>query len=227
MKKHVLFYSLASLIFCSSVFAQKGAGEKVQPEPVIAVEASAMNILYAGVENPVQIACSGINSSALKVEITNGTIKGSGGRYYISPGKASTLNLKIMNNEKLLGTRQFRVLSIPDPVANIIIYSGGSARPMNSGKVTLTQLMNSPGLTANVADFLFDVEFKIVSFTLSVPGETIVVVSKTSGSGKFSPEQKHILQALKPGQKIILEEIQAMGPDGVTRTLNSVELEIR
>ena len=226
MKKLFILVCLASLIISCNVYAQSVNTEKGQIDPVIAVEASAMNVFYAGVGNPIQIACSGISSSDLQVAITNGKIKGSDGKYSISPGQSGTMDLKIMHKGELLGIKQFRVLNLPEPIANIILMSEETEKHINSGFVTIGQLVNSLGLTATLTDFLFDVEFKIVGFNINVEQVDGILTIVQSESDKFTSEQKKVLRSLKSGHRVLIEDIQALGPDGITRNLNSITLKI-
>ena len=69
---------------------------------LIAVELTAMNVVYVGVENPLLISCSGIKSSELKVMVTNGKIKGSDGRYMVSPARTGTDSDRFTTQQKEL-----------------------------------------------------------------------------------------------------------------------------
>ena len=224
MKKLSLIVCLADLILFCNLNAQSVNTEKGQISPVIAVEASAMNVLYAGVENPVKIACSGINSSELQVKITNGKIIGSDGTYLLNPGQSGTLDMQIIHEGKLLGVKQFRVLNLPDPDANIIILSGKTEKHMNSGIVSIGQLLNSPGIIANVTDFLFDVEYKIIRFNIEAEPVDGFVRIVPSESDQFTSEQKELLRSMKSGQRVDIEGIEAIGPDGITHNLNAISL---
>ena len=52
-------------------------------------------------------------------------------------------------------------------------------------------------------------------------------IPKTTRGNIFSSEMIELIRNSKRGQKFFFENIQASGPDGTTRTLNTVNLTIK
>src|SRR5690349_5004666 len=85
------------------------------------VSCDRMNVLFAGVDNPMSIAVENVPNKSLVVKATNGAIeKVADGKYIY---KGSTLGIdeilvlkKNKSGLKKVGTIPFRVQSLPDPV---------------------------------------------------------------------------------------------------------------
>ncbi|PLX11342.1 MAG: gliding motility protein GldM, partial [Marinilabiliales bacterium] len=75
-------------------------------------------------------------------------------------------------------------------------------------------------------DFDFDLYFEVTSFTFAtiVNGDWI---PKNVRGNVFTTEITNLIRNSKRKQKIFFENIQAKGPDGTIRTLNSVNIEIQ
>ena len=83
------------------------------------VSASKMNLLYIGVENPLDISVAGANSNSVQVNCEGCTVKKSDGKYVArvsTPGIAKVL----VSAEDFPSTSyEFRVKRIPDPSAKL------------------------------------------------------------------------------------------------------------
>lgn len=191
----------------------------------VSCELTKMNVVYVGLDNPLVVAASGYNSEDLTVKITNGQIKKTADYYLIRPAKAGTVKLTVEAGGKVLDTKVYRALITPDPQAGI--KTGSSGKLISKGKVTTAQLQNIKIIQAELPDFLFDIDFKVVEFEIKVFGNSGVNVVEKSNSNLITKKQKDILRTLRPGQKIFIEGIKAIGPDGTVRVLNDIKLEVR
>src|SRR5690606_32336463 len=90
------------------------------PQPGMVASATRMNILYRGIDNPVDVAVPGVPCEQLHVTITNGELTGEGCRYMIRPGGGYVVWLKATwpTPDGLDSSRtSFHVRSIPPPQA--------------------------------------------------------------------------------------------------------------
>lgn len=206
-------------------------GERVYPfkseysvaKPNLTVAAEKMNVFYAGVTNPVSISVPGVTPDKIRCEISGGqkiTPKGAG-TYEVfvnNPGQKVTITVfaTVDGKPKNMGSKEFRVKAIPDPVAR---FSGKA-----DGVANRTELEN--GTIAAVLDnFDFDLSFYIVSFVLetTVGGD----LKKVDGSGnRLNENMKAVIKNVKKGQTIQLRDIYAKGPDGKSRRLNPIVLKL-
>jgi gliding motility-associated protein GldM len=184
-----------------------------------------MNVFYRGVKNPVSISVSGIPKENLIAEITKGNIKRGGEDWEVFPasgpeGEIVTVKVsaKVDNKTSFMGSMPFRVKDVPDPVAEVAGRSQGG--------IGLGELTKASGVKANLKAFDFDLDFVVTEFTVSAVLSGGFTKTEKSESSTFSKAQYDIMSQLRPGQRITLEGIKAVGPDGKIRTLNSIVLKI-
>ncbi|MFN8209240.1 MAG: GldM family protein [Bacteroidales bacterium] len=178
-----------------------------------------MNVLYLGVENPIDIAVSGIPSEDIGVSIDNGTIrKDEAGRFIAAPANQGEAKIILKKGNEEIGTKIFRVKLLPTPIASI----GGTV----GGRITKGGLLNAGGINCSITNFDFDVSTKVVYFKLSVIGEGKSIKEYVSKSSEFTPEQVQMIKGIKQGQKIYFEGILGSLPDGTIRELGGIILTV-
>jgi gliding motility-associated protein GldM len=184
-----------------------------------------MNVFYRGVKNPVSISVSGVPQENLDATITKGKIQREAGAWVVSPangpeGEIVTVKVsaRIENTTRFMGSMDFRVKDVPDPVAMV------SGR--YQGVIPLGDLSKAGGVVAELKNFDFDLEFTVTEFTVSAVLSGGFTKTEISTSNKFTRPQLEIVSQLKNGQRITFENIKAVGPDGKTRLLNSIVLKI-
>ncbi len=89
-------------------------------EQPVAIALDKMNVLYIGVVNPVTIAVADVPSDKLIVDIDNGSITGSNGKYNAVVTQTGTATIKVTtvkdDRKVVLSTQTFRVRLIPAAV---------------------------------------------------------------------------------------------------------------
>lgn len=195
-------------------------------EPSLVISPTKMNVFYYGIENPVAISVPGIPSDKIKVSIPDGgaTIKKVGNSYEVKPTKRNgTVNVavaaEIDGKNKSMGSMLFRIKTIPEPKAKVMGYS--------SGKIEKAVLSAATGVQADLEDFVFDLKFKISKYTVTttVSGGMTKEIHKTGGT--FDAEVKSLIKGLKTNAKLLIEDIEAVGPDGVPRSLSPIVFTVK
>jgi GldM C-terminal domain. len=196
--------------------------EYIVAEPNVVVSPTKMNVFYVGVDNPVSISAPGFSSDKIRATMTNGKLIQRGEDYIAKPqvvGRAAKVKVEAnFDGEwRPLRTVDFRVKPIPDPVAKIA--------GKNGGKIKKNLLLAQQGVDAAMDNFDFDLKFNITGFTVSTiqKGFTIDEESRTD---TFTPEQIKMFRNLKRNNKVYIEDIRAVGPDGVTRNLPAIVFRI-
>jgi hypothetical protein len=115
----------------------------------------------------------------------------------------------------------FRVKDLPTPTAKIEGSRGGKAN-LTVGQLSALQIVE-----AEAEDFLFEVEFEVTSFTIGFNDAAGIWVEREANSNKFTSEQKGIFRSMRAGQRISIENIKAIGPDGKVRTLSPINITVR
>ena len=191
-------------------------------KPSMTVSPTKMNVFYAGLDNPVSISVPGIAPSNVKVSITNGSIQPSTDGYIVKPDKVGvksviSVSANIDGTTKDIGTMEFRVKRVPDPVASV----AGKIE----GVISKNELVVQQGVLAKIPDFDFEMKFTVTSFVVSVTKAGYVVDKPTKGNS-FSQEQKDLMKGLNPGSRLYIESIVVKGDDGSVRNLPSISFKI-
>ncbi len=194
-------------------------------KPGITMSATRMNVFYRGLDNPFDIA-SGIPKEDLQVEMTNGKVTKSGDKYLIRPteldeqGKKTKVSVfaNINGTRKLIGTTDWRVKKVPDPVAQVAGLSGGDIRK--------ERLQVEDGVMAVLEDFDFDFKYKVIEFEIQTTIAGGYIDRKTSKTNRFTAEQKEQLKRVQPGTIVYISSIKAIGDDGSTRDLDPVSFKV-
>ncbi|MFH2143731.1 MAG: GldM family protein [Bacteroidota bacterium] len=211
-----------AVVLCFVLFISLSAQEESSKYYSV-VALPKMNVVYVGLENPVEIMVAGISYDKITVSIVGGTVSPTGPyKFKITPNSSSksvTLNvIADINGKKVsAGTHEFRVKHVPDPIATVGDYKGGS--------ISKDLLLSQTGVSVILENFDFDINFKVVSFSVAtnISGYT---QESTSNSNIFTPDQKKIFNNLNSGDKVYVENILAKGPDGTIRPMASIIFKI-
>ncbi|MEE4214985.1 MAG: gliding motility protein GldM [Bacteroidales bacterium] len=195
--------------------------------PNVIVSPTAMNVLYVGIDNPIDISVPGYASNLIQASMSNGTIRrgrveGYRGEWAARPqniGQAASINVSVnVEGERMsFPPYEFRVQRIPDPVAK---FAG-----MTEGTVDKNVALAQPGVFAVLENFLFDLEYRVTQFTVSVQQRGFDR-SETSNSARLTQEQRALIESLNRGQKLNIINIRAVAPDESTRRLPPIILTI-
>ncbi len=195
--------------------------------PNVVVSPTAMNVFYQGIQNPVDISVPGVGSDKLTVRMTNGEIKR--GKYkdyrgeYVAQPRTVGQNAQIIVSANIDGKVQtfppveFRVRRLPDPEARFA--------NMKEGNVLRSVAAAQQVVTAVLENFEFDLTYTVTGFTVSVNDKGFEITAE-SNNNRLTDKQKGLISNLRAGQKLIIEKIKAVGPDGKTRDLNPIILKI-
>jgi len=199
--------------------------EYIVARPALTVSADKMNVLYAGLDNPISVSVPGIPTDRLSVSISNGTL---------TPTGKGTFNVKVMNGTKAdvsvvanlengekrnMGTMTFRVKRVPKPSAKF-------GELTDNGKMTKSKIEGQVGLIAFYPDFGYDATPKVTAFKLTIIGGGNIAEEYESKSNMLTFQMKERLKKLKRNERILLEEIKAIGPDNLTVDLNSLAIKV-
>jgi gliding motility-associated protein GldM len=192
-------------------------------KPSMTVSPTKMNVLYAGLANPISVSVPGISASNVKVSVTNGRIEQSGAGYSVYPDKVGvnsivSVSAQIDGTVKQIGSMPFRVKRVPDPLATVA--------NKNAGLITRNELAAEQGVFAEIPDFDFEMKFTVTSFVVSTSKGGFVVDKPATGN-RFTQEQIDLMKGLNPGSRLYIDNIVAKGEDGTTRNLSSISFKIR
>ena len=191
-------------------------------KPSMTVSPTKMNILYLGLPNPVSVSVPGISSRDISVTIKNGRIEKTADGFFAYPEKLTekayiTVSATIDKVVKQMGTAEFRVKRVPDPIATVA--------GKNSGNISKNELVAEAGVFADIPDFDFEMKFQVLSFVVSTSKGGFVVDKPASGA-RFTQEQRDLFNGLTRGSRLYIDNIVAKGEDGLTRNLSAISFKI-
>ena len=201
-------------------------------QPAITVSPTKLNVLYAGINNPLSISAAGFPNENVSATISGGlNLKKTGekGVYETNPpGSKINESVKISvsvqmddGNRQTLGNKEFRIRRVPDPEAAIngTITEGG----VKTGTIRASQ-----GIGAVLRDFEFEgVNFDVTSYELLYIPQRQDPRKYENKGWRYSGEVKKAINSAKPGDQLIFRDIKAEGPDGSKRSLNSIPLTVK
>ncbi len=203
-------------------------------EPNVVVSATAMNVMYKGLDNPVDVSVPGVSPDKIKIRVVNGTysqkkVQNARGEFFrgnwsVSPDQVGRNVQVIVSTEDASGKAsshapiEFRVKPLPTPIASF----GGKS----SGKISKAEAVSQQGVFASMgADFDFELKYDIMGFTVSYFDRGADRI-EDSDNWRLTEKQKAILNSVTRGRDLTIKNIRAKGPDGVTRDLGAIVLTI-
>ncbi len=185
------------------------------------VSADKMNVAYVGVDNPMTIIVEGYECDQLIVSCENGTIVKTGNcEYNFRPVREEaveiTVKVKTTSGTKSFGVKKFRIKYMPSPRATIMGKS--------SGLIQTAIFKAQLGVSATIESIDFDTRFIATSFKVEFFREQILLYSGPNIGPLFTKTILEQMSKLKPGDRVFITDIKAVGPDSRERTLNNIDL---
>lgn len=177
------------------------------------VSADKVKVLYIGLDNDLSVSGGNVGDEKVSVKLDNGSLSKTGaGKYVARPATPGKATVTVVADGKPT-TFDFRVKTVPDPIAMIGKEKGGRV-PVNSLKA-------QAGVRAELENFVFEgVKFEITSYVVygTGAGFTNPGVAQNRGAA-FNADSKRVINQLKGGSTLVIDEIKAVGPGGTTRSL--------
>jgi len=198
--------------------------EYIASKPAAVVSPDKMNVIYIGVDNPMSISVPGVADANITATASGAGLKlkkdaKRGASKYIATAKAqgiAKVNViaKLSEKNVPMGTFEFRVKRVPDPVAMIGGKKGGS---INKSVLAAQSSVNSI-----MENFDFELFFRVKSFRMTLIRRGKDPIEMDAKDSRLTSDMKRAIRGAGPGSKVYFEYIKASGPDGTTRSLSSV-----
>ena len=183
-----------------------------------------MNVLYIGLDNPISISVAGYSPNDIIASMSGGSLTRSGKGYIAkvtTAGKATiSVSVKVKDGStRPMGSNEYRVKSVPKPESMFGTLESGSA--------PAAALLAQNTIRAVLPNFVFEgVNFTVTKYAaLYVPkrGNAEAV----SGAGAAITQQlKMFITKAKRGDKVLVDEIEAIGPGGIKKRLAPIAITI-
>ena len=201
-------------------------------EPMATISPTMMNVLYAGIDNPISISVPGVPMNASQASMTNGTLTRQGDSWVARPGKVGSeaeisVTATVEGRSQSVGSMKFRVRKLPDPSPYIALKGADGATLHYKGtprRISKAQLMAAQGLGAAIDDDILNVTYQVVSFSTVFFDAMGNAMPENSNGASFSPRQLEKFKQMKPGKSFFISNVKAKGPDGITRDISPMEV---
>ena len=189
--------------------------------PAVSVSATKMNVVYAGIDNP--IAIGGGVGGEISATASGATLTRTGnGTYNLRVvGNPSEVTVNVTSQGSSLGGMKFRVKELPKPTAKI--------DNVVDGKVTKSALLAANCVRAEMKDFDFDgVRYDVTGFTVKYRTKAGTVKEEKVNGSKFSETLKSVFNSANTGDIFVFTAIRVKGNDNKEKVLDSqIAVEIK
>lgn len=190
--------------------------------PAVSVSATKMNVVYAGIDNP--IAIGGGVGGEISATATGASLARTGNGTYnlrVNAG-ASEVVVHVSSQGSSLGSMKFRVKELPKPTAKIdnVGYDG---------KVTKGALLAANMVRAEMKDFDFEgVQYSVTGYTVKYRTKAGTVKEEKVSGSKFNETLKSVFNSANAGDIFVFTAIRVVGNDKKEKVLDSqIAVEIK
>ena len=129
-----------------------------------------------------------------------------------------TVSAEIDGKWTTVGSKEFRVKPVPDPIAMVNNQKGGG--------ISKNVLMAQSGVAATMPpDFDFDLTFTVTEFTVLSIVQGFVREVKVKGN-QFNQDTRNLINNLGKAAPVYIQDIKAVGPDGSVRPLSTINFKL-
>jgi gliding motility-associated protein GldM len=195
--------------------------------PSATIAADKMNVLYAGIANPVSVS-GPVSPDKLSVSFPgcNASSQG-GGKFNVSVpasliGKTvtATVAAKVGESTKTMGSTTFRVKRVPDPRAVL----GANIR---GGKRAKAEILANPVIRATMGDdFVYDLKWSVNSYRVILVVKGMEEPAIVCQGGALSEKAKAAIQKASANTVIYFSDIKVSSEAG-SRTLDEFSVRVR
>ena len=200
-------------------------------EPTATVSNTMMNVMYAGIDNPVSISVPGIPNAQMSASMTNGTLTRSANGWTAKPRKVDTdavitVTAQSEGRSMVVANSTFRVRQLPDPMPFIPYTDDKGMQNKFRGGAGFSKatLLKADGVGAAIDDGFLNVAFRVLSFETVFFDSMGNALPEVSDGANFSQRQKDALRRLTRGKRFYISRVRAVGPDGLERNLTPIEV---
>ncbi len=224
VKKYKARFSVVNPV-TGLVTTQENEFEYEVGERSVTISAAKMNVLYKGVDNPIEVSAAGTSSNQINVSLDGpGSIKRNADNTYtvnlLNTARAGTKCFINVSAGGASSKREFRIKAIPDPIPRL-----GAVK---TNKLGNGEFKAQLGVGAHLDNFDFDAKCDIVGFNLirTSKGEDLMEV--TNVGPRFSGEAARVINMAKPGNTYVFTNIRTRCPgDEVSRPLSDIFIQIQ
>jgi gliding motility-associated protein GldM len=190
-------------------------------EPSASISNEDLSVVYQGIDNNIRVAMPGVAPENMRITVEGGTFASRGkGFYVVRPTREGELIVnaygKVEKTEKKMGSMAFRIKPLPDPKAYLVDRNG---KQITEGTRSVDDLKNMRLIASYDENVLIKANFTIQSY--SMLAEAVGVQNCTG-----SKLETGLIDRIKSGRSLIINNVTAIGPDGRLRKLNVIFVKV-
>ncbi|MBO4328631.1 MAG: gliding motility protein GldM [Bacteroidales bacterium] len=190
--------------------------------PAVSVAATKMNVVYAGIDNP--IAIGGGVGGEISASATGASLSRTGNGTYnlrVNPG-ANEVVVHVNSQGSSMGSMKFRVKELPKPTAKIDNVG-------TDGKVTKSALLAANMVRAEMKDFDFDgVHYDVTGYTVKYRTKAGTTKEEKVTGSRFNETLKGVFNSANVGDIYVFTAIRVKGNDNKEKVLDTqIAVEIK
>ena len=195
--------------------------------PSATIAADKMNVLYAGIANPVSVS-GPVSPDKLSVSFPGCSASSQGGGKFnvsvpaslIGKTVTATVAAKVGESSKTMGSTTFRVKRVPDPRAVLGANIRGGKRPK-------AEILANPVVRATMGDdFVYDLKWSVNSFRVILVVKGMEEPAIVCQGGALSEKAKAAIQKASSNTVIYFSDIKVSSEAG-SRTLDEFSVRVR
>ena len=219
MTKQLILALLGYCILLGSLVAQNN-----DSQPPISIRLSKMNVVYAGIDNPIEVSVEGLSAAEYRVQTDKGSLVSTGaGKYNLKVPTPGEVTLSVYTGKNQLKLKQmFRAKRIPDPAPAL------GAKFTRSDTISPGEFKAQGGITLLLEDFDFDVKCEMIAYKVTListyhDSGALYLRAVNNKGVRFSEDALDIIHDVLPGDVVIFSEIKGRCPgDLKDRDLNAL-----
>ena len=183
--------------------------------PAVSVSATKMNVVYAGIDNPIAIG-GGVGGEISATATGANLVRTGNGTYNLRVNSgASEVVVHVSSQGSSLGSMKFRVKELPKPTAKIDNVGV-------DGKVTKGALLAANCVRAEMKDFDFEgVHYDVVGYTVKYKTKAGTVKEEKVSGSKFNETIKGVFNSANAGDFFMFTAIRVRGNDNKEKVLDA------
>lgn len=182
---------------------------------------TSLETLYVGIDNKIEIVASGVKDGFLEVEISEGSVSGADGIYYVRVLEPGVANVTVRSYQKDSTLHEesitpFLVRDLPEPKISIAGHT--------SGNINYATLKNTSEVQLDLIDGLHQGTYELLEFAFAKKSSDIKVFKNTGRT--ISNRQRIFLNQLKKGDEFYIKQAKVRTPKGEVLILGTSRFKV-
>lgn len=201
-------------------------------EPMATIAPLLMDVLYAGINNPISISVPGVTAASVGASAEGGVLTRNGNTWIAKPTRVGgkftiTVSTNSGGTTRVVARKEFRIRALPDPTPYLETRDDkGNPKRFKRGAIPRSVILESSGLKAAIDDGILDLPFKVLGFRTVFVDAMGNAMQETSNGASFSDRQQNQIRRMERGRYFFISGIKVIGPDGIERETSPMEIRI-